>query len=71
MTCRSPLGRLQPTAIDYEKIKRWAWRENGILVVDVDTVEGLSWPDRQHLRNIGDRLYGPKTSTDRDNRGRR
>ncbi|MCP4328385.1 MAG: hypothetical protein GY791_08115 [Alphaproteobacteria bacterium] len=61
ITPRSPLGRLQPTRIDYDDIKRRAWRDSGILVVDVETVAGVSWPDRQHLRNIGDKLYGPRT----------
>ncbi len=58
MIHRSSLGRSQPSKIDYTRIKREAWRDNGILVVDVETVNGLSWIDRQHLRNIGDHLYG-------------
>ena len=55
-------GRSQPTKIDYERIKREAWREEGILVIDVEAVDGLSWVDRQHLRNIGDHLYGRRQS---------
>ena len=27
-------------------------------MVDVDGVDGLSWPDRELLRGVGDRLYG-------------
>ena len=60
MSYRSSLGRSLPSKIDYAGIKRDAWRESGILVVDVETADGLSWVDRQHLRNIGDHLYGPR-----------
>lgn len=52
------LGNWIPTHIDYQAVKREAWRDHGILVVDVATATTLSWVDRQHLRNIGDQLYG-------------
>jgi len=52
------IGRLQPTTIDYARIKREAWRNDGILVIDVDRAEGLNWADRELLRVIGDQLYG-------------
>jgi len=60
MTGRDPLARVQPTPIDAEAIKRAAWREDGILVVAVDRATGLGWLDREFLRTIGDRLYGPR-----------
>ena len=40
------------------KIKRDGWRKRGILVVDFDRVDDLSWSDRELLCGIGDRLYG-------------
>ena len=52
------VGRLQATRIDYARVKREAWRNDGILVVDVDKAAGLSWADRELLRTIGDQLYG-------------
>jgi hypothetical protein len=63
MTFRSPLARIQQTKIDYERIKREAWLDDGILVVAVEEVPDISWPDRQHLRNIGNRLYGRRAKT--------
>lgn len=52
------LGQRMPKPIDTEKIKKLAWLEDGILVVNPDTAEGIAWPDREHLRNIGNKLYG-------------
>lgn len=54
---RDSIGRLQGRPIDCDAIKRAAWQDDGILVVDVDGV-GLSWPDREILGRIGDGLYG-------------
>lgn len=40
-----------------EVVKRDGWREDGILVVDVND-PGLTWPERALIRNLGNRLYG-------------
>jgi hypothetical protein len=40
-----------------EQIKREGWRVQGVLVVDADD-ERLTWPERQLIRQLGDRLYG-------------
>lgn len=59
-TYRCPLARLQPEARpDPEQIKRDGWRSQRILVVSPDD-ERLDWVERELLRQIGERLYGPK-----------
>jgi hypothetical protein len=40
-----------------EQIKREGWQAQGVLVVDADD-ERLTWPERQLVRQLGDRLYG-------------
>jgi hypothetical protein len=40
-----------------DQIKREGWQEQGVLVVDADD-ERLTWPERQLVRQLGDRLYG-------------
>ncbi|TIW20356.1 MAG: hypothetical protein E5V63_31780 [Mesorhizobium sp.] len=52
---RSPLK--SPTTIDYEAIKRQAFRDQDILIVKMDDPK-LSWADREILRAVGERLYG-------------
>ena len=40
-----------------EEVKRDGWREQGLLAVSVDD-HRLSWPEREFIRQIGDKLYG-------------
>lgn len=40
-----------------EEIKREGWREQSVLVIDAND-ERLTWPDRQLIRQLGDKLYG-------------
>ena len=40
-----------------ERIKREGWHVQGVLVVDAED-ERLTWPERQLIRQLGDRLYG-------------
>ena len=40
-----------------EDIKKQGWHVEGVLVVDADD-ERLTWPERQLIRQLGDRLYG-------------
>lgn len=42
-----------------EETKRRAWREYGMLVVNVDT-DFLTWEAREYLKAIGAKLYGPR-----------
>lgn len=56
---RCNLGRLQPNKIDAEKIKREGWKNDKILVVKADD-ERLSWPERELIKQIGDKIYNTK-----------
>jgi hypothetical protein len=40
-----------------EEIKREGWREQKVLVVS-ETDPRLTWPERELVRQLGDRLYG-------------
>ena len=46
-----------------EEVKRDGWREQGMLAVAVDD-ERLSWPERELVRQLGEKLYG-KLAEDR------
>jgi hypothetical protein len=41
-----------------EAIKRYGWRDQGVLVVRADDTR-LSWPEREMVRQLGAKLYGP------------
>jgi hypothetical protein len=60
----SYLGRHQPTPLDAEAEKRPGWREHGIVVVAVADPR-LIWPERELVRRLGTRLYGPRSEGDR------
>lgn len=51
------LGRLIPSTLDVERIKRDAWHADGWLVVHVDD-ERLSWDQQEYVRQIGDLING-------------
>jgi hypothetical protein len=40
-----------------EAVKREGWREQGVLVVSPED-ERLSWPERELVRQLGEKLYG-------------
>ncbi len=40
-----------------DKIKQDGWREQGVLVINVND-QRLSWPEREQIRQLGDKLYG-------------
>ena len=40
-----------------EHIKRQGWQAQRVLVVDDDD-ERLTWPERELIRQLGERLYG-------------
>ena len=42
-----------------EAVKRQGWREQGLLVVSPED-ERLSWPERELVRQLGEKLYGPR-----------
>jgi hypothetical protein len=45
-----------------EQVKQDGWREQGVLAVAVDD-ERLSWPERELVRQLGDKLYGKREET--------
>ena len=48
-------------AIDYEAVKRNAFRDQGIVVAKLDDYRLNEW-ERQFLRNIGGKLYGQQAN---------
>ena len=42
-----------------EEVKREGWHELGILVID-EGDHRLSWPERQLIRQLGERLFGKR-----------
>ena len=47
-----------------DEVKRDGWREQGLLAVSVHD-ERLSWPERELVRQLGEKLYGPAAREDR------
>ena len=43
-----------------DKIKQDGWRSQGVLVVSA-TDSRLSWPERELVRQLGEKLYGVRT----------
>ena len=46
---------------DPEQVKREGWREQGVLAVSADD-DRLTWPERELVRQLGEKLYGPRPS---------
>ena len=42
-----------------DEVKRDGWREQGLLAVSVED-ERLSWPERELVRQLGEKLYGTR-----------
>ncbi len=42
---------------DPEQVKREGWHEQRMLAVSLDDSR-LTWPERELVRQLGDRLYG-------------
>lgn len=47
-----------------ETIKRDGWRDQNILVVSADD-DRLTWPERELVRQIGEKLYGKREEAPR------
>jgi len=43
-----------------DEIKREGWREQRVLAVSLDDAR-LSWPERELIRQLGDKLYGDRS----------
>ena len=44
---------------DPDQIKRDGWRDQGLLAVSLDD-HRLTWPERELVRQLGERLYGAR-----------
>jgi hypothetical protein len=42
-----------------EVVRRDGWLEQGVLVIGIDD-RRLTWPERELLRQLGTRLFGPR-----------
>ncbi len=51
---------------DPEIVKRKGWNSQGILVVKEDD-QRLSWPERELIRQLGEKLYGKRQSQGEQN----
>jgi len=49
-----------------EDVKRDGWREQGLLAVSIDD-QRLTWPEREFIRQLGEKLYGRNGSTETSN----
>ena len=47
---------------DRDEVKRDGWREQGVLAVSIDD-HRLTWPERELVRTLGERLYGKRRET--------
>lgn len=54
---RSPLGALQSEQVDKDALKAGAWRNQRILVI-AENDHRLTWPERESVKQLGERLYG-------------
>jgi len=48
-----------------DQVKREGWREQGVLAVAVDDAR-LTWPERELVRQLGDKLYGKRAEAHHD-----
>ena len=42
-----------------EKVKKDGWKERGLFAVSLDD-ERLTWPERELVRQLGEKLYGKR-----------
>ena len=47
-----------------EDMKRLGWQAQRVLVIDTDD-DRLTWPERELVRQLGERLYGRKRHEER------
>jgi len=44
---------------DPETVKRTGWQDQGVLVI-AESDPRLTWPERELIRQLGAKLYGPR-----------
>jgi hypothetical protein len=42
-----------------DQVKREGWKEQGLLAVSLDD-QRLTWPERELVRQLGEKLYGER-----------
>jgi len=47
---------------DPEQVKQDGWQDQGLLAVSVDD-HRLTWPERELVRQLGDKLYGTRADS--------
>ncbi|WCR09702.1 hypothetical protein JHW45_11405 [Paracoccus stylophorae] len=47
---------------DPERVKQDGWREQGLLAVSLEDPR-LTWPERELVRQLGNRLYGQRAES--------
>lgn len=50
---------------DPEAVKRDGWREQGLLAGAIDD-DRLTWPERELVKQLGEKLYGKRMEERRD-----
>ena len=45
-----------------ETVKREGWQQQGLLVISPED-DRLSWPERELVRQLGEKLYGKRRET--------
>jgi hypothetical protein len=45
-----------------EEVKRDGWHDQGLLAVSIDD-ERLTWPERELVKQLGEKLYGKRRET--------
>ena len=60
---QSNFPKLGGKAVDYEAVKRNAYHDQGIAIIDL-TDSRIPWPDRELLIGMCERIYGKSKSGD-------
>ena len=50
---------------DPEQVKRDGWQDRGLLAVSLDD-QRLTWPERELIRQLGEKLYGKRQEATHD-----
>lgn len=56
------LPRASASAAELEALRCRAWRQDGVLSLR-DGDDRLSWPERELVRQLGERLYGARADS--------
>lgn len=56
------LPRAAASAAELETLRRRAWRQDGVLSLR-DGDDRLTWPERELVRQLGERLYGDRPAS--------